>query len=184
MGVSKKKKIIFIIIVVLFLLAAGFDTYYFIGKHNKEVKKTNKEHSLILKNIKANYNTYVKTVNETALYKKEKGKYVLAGSISSNMNLILEDKKIKDYKDEYFKIKDLDYYVKYTSVSKTDEFTYDTRFTNYIPFNKNVVTEAVTRFYDDNGNNLSIKEGIDLPLLINDTDKYYVAYNNQLFYIK
>ena len=184
MGVSKKKKIIFIIIVVLFLLAAGFDTYYFIDKHNKEVKKTNKEHSLILKNIKANYNTYVKIVNETALYKKEKGKYVLAGSISGDMNLILEDKKIKDYKDEYFKIKDLDYYVKYTGVTKIDEFTYDTRFTNYIPFNKNVVTEAVTRFYSDNGDNLSIKEGIDLPLLINDIDKYYVAYNNQLFYIK
>ena len=54
----------------------------------------------------------------------------------------------------------------------------------YIPFNLNVVTENKTILYSDLGNIYTINEGINLPIIIKDTDKYYVEYDNKLLYVK
>ena len=91
-----------------------------------------------------------------------------------------------DKDTKYFSIKDIDgYYIKYIDVDKIDKLTdIDQRYKEYIPFNQNIVTNDITNFYDESGNLIySLKEKFSLPIIIKDTDKYGVEYNNRLLYI-
>lgn len=138
----------------------------------------------IFSNIKANYNQYINVIEEATIYKLEDNKYVPNGSISEGAKLELEEKIIKDYNDIYFKLKYQDNYIKYTSVEPTEEFKRNYTYKNYLPFNINVITNKEAILYSDEGEIYKILEELSLPIIIKETDRYYVEYDNRLLYVK
>jgi hypothetical protein len=141
------------------------------------------------KPIKINYNDYyskyVTTIGEVKLYTKENDGYKEGGVVGSNVELTLNS---DNSNDGYFNVSDFDdkYYVYYKDIKKINELSsIDNRYKEYIVFNNNVVTKDKTEFYDENGNLVySFNEGYSLPIIIKDTDRYGVEFNNRLLYIK
>ncbi len=166
---SKKKKIIITIFVIIILLAIsiGGILYYF---HDQEEK-----YLAYLETIKNNYHSYMVVTKDSKLYDFE---YQEVGSVSKNMYLVLDE--LGDYyQDGYYKLKNNDLYIKYDSVKKTDEKTYDVRYQNYIPFNKSIVTTKDTKMYDGESY-YQVDEEQTLPIIIDDNDYYYVIFDNKL----
>ncbi len=171
------KKIARIIIVLLVVLVSMI--LFFNVRNDQKIKKE----KALIKEIENHYNNYVITNKDSKLYELNNNKYIEIGNISKDIKLILSDIKI-DKNALYFKIEDLDLYISYLDVDKTDEFSYNDRFKNYIPFNLNIKTKDKTNFYDDEDKLVySINKSFDLKVIINDSDKYGVEYNNQLLYI-
>lgn len=142
-------------------------------KNKEDIKRIKKAKIL---EIESHYNKYVITNKDSILYDLNNNK---KGTISKNIELVLES-----INDESFKIKDQDLYIEFSDVEKIDELKGDDRYKNYIPFNINVKTKDVTNFLDENNNIVySIDSSFDLPILIKDTDRYGVVYNNRLLYI-
>lgn len=130
--------------------------------------------------IENSYYKFVLSNKKTTLYSKNLKKL---GSVSKGTYLVLED--ISDnYESEYFKLKYSDMYIKYTDIDKTEEKQQDNRYKNYIPFNKSIITNKDTKLYIDDNTYYTIDKQIELPILINDTDKYYVSFDNKLLYVR
>lgn len=127
-----------------------------------------------------NYNKYVQTKEEVLIYDKDGNEF---GKINKDIKVELDGYYSKN-NNLYYKIKNLDYYLKPNDLEKIDLIEINNRYKKYIVFNKNVVTKNKTIFYDDNGYVYQINKGINLPLIIKDIDKYYVEYNNRLLYVK
>ncbi len=174
------KKYIIMIFVVL-LVAVGLIGYV-LYKDKKEQEDERKKEELRLEtieNIKSHYNKYVVTNKEALIY-DDSNKEV--GKIGNNVQLDLDDVEI-DENTEYFKITSLGYNIKYEDVTSSTDVEVDKRYKKYVVFNENVVTKDVTNFYDDNGLVYSFSKSFDLPIIIKETDRYYVEYDNQLLYI-
>ena len=167
---NKKVLILIILLTIILLLIAG---YLFVNSKDKEEKVNYYDY----------YNQYVITNKEAKIYVKENDGYVESGVIGNSVELVLNE-----YNDnEYFNIKDFDgkYYIYYEDVNKIDSLSeIDGRYKEYIVFNNNVNTSDVTNFYDEDGNLVySLNEGYSLPIIIKDTDRYGVEFNNRLLYI-
>ena len=177
----KLKKGPILVVLLLVLIIGGFFAYKEIT-HKNLMDKLNREQNLVNK-IKAHYNNYVITSKETSLFDAE-GKAV--GKIGANVSITLDELEVtKDTK--VFKIKDFeDTYINYDDVDKIDELPkIDDRYKNYIPFNKNVKTKEETSFYDEDDKLIyTFNKAFDLPIIIKDTDKYGVEFNNRLLYVK
>ena len=175
--VNKRGKVLLIIIflVIIAIIILGYFKY----SNDNKTKLENK-----LKDIKKHYSEYVVTNKEIDLYDKE---YKKVGKIGEKEEITLDEIKI-DSNTEYFKIKDLDneYYVYYKDVSKIDKLTERTkRYKRYIPFNENIITNNETSFYDeDNKLVYKLNKSIDMAIIIKDSDRYGVIYNDRLLYIK
>ena len=108
----------------------------------------------------------------------------LNNKINKDTKIILdEESKIKD---KYYKINDLDYYIKYDSVSKSDEFTYDNEYKtykNYIVYNENIKTKDNYKLYYTDLVSYEISSSDTYPIIIKDDNKYGVEFNSQLYYI-
>ena len=131
-------------------------------------------------NINRYYSKYAQT-NNTKLYKKINNEFKEIGKISNDMVLILDG-----IDGEYFKILDMDYYVSYKDIIKLrvhKKEVVDEYYKNYVPFNENVVTN-ITNLYNEKGLVYSIEESMSLPVIIKETDRYYVTYNDKLYYVK
>ena len=134
------------------------------------------------KEIKKHYNEFVKTNKDAILY-NDKNEEV--GKVGKDVELTLNNIDINE-DTKYFSINDIDgYYVKYTDVDIINKLTdVDQRYKEYIPFNQNVVTSDIANFYDESGNLIySLKKEYSLPIIIKDTDRYGVEFNNRLLYI-
>ncbi len=146
-------------------------------------KMKEKEKHLIT--LKEKYQPYVKTLKNAKLYQKDGETYQEKGLLSTLWELSLEQDFIYDENTLYFPLKDLPYYISYQDIEPIENMTLvDQRYKNYIPFDYNIVTDNKTTFYQDNQVVLEISEGINLPLIINDDDYYYVEYANHLLGIK
>lgn len=170
----KKEKVLKIIIlfVVIFLFAVSI---LVINKINND--KIKEEH---ISYVKEHYSKYSITNKETDIYKLENGKLIKYGKIGKDVKIILSE-----IYDDYYKIEDLNLYIKYSDTDLTDEFAYDDRYNNYVPFNSNLKTKDNTTFLDINGNLVySINTSYDAPIIILDSSMYGVIFNNQLLYIK
>ena len=175
----KNKKIIIIFSIILILVIS---TILILNKINKD--NIEKENKLLLEEIKSHYNEYVKTNNETKLYKKENDNYIEYGKINKEINLTLEEENI-NLDTKYFYIKDLDLYIKYEDVEKIDQYKKSDRYKNYIYFNNNIKTKEKTNFYDMEGNFLyTLNKSFDFKVLIKEDDSYGVVYNDELVFIK
>lgn len=176
-----KNKISFIIVLILSFILAFFLLSFIKGKINSQegmnAADVSKEKE---KNKK--YSKYVITSEPIQLYKKEKGQYVKNGKINKDVRLVLSDNN--NPKSNYYQIDGLDYYIYHKDVNPTLEFSIDSRYKNYIAFNKNVKTKKTTVIYDENDNYIySIDESFDFKVLVMENDKYGVEFNNQLVYI-
>ena len=166
-------------IVLLILVFAIAISVFLKIKSNERIRKE----KVLVKEITTHYNKYVVTNKASKLYDLKNNKYVEAGSVSKDIKLVLTDTAI-DKNSLYFKIEELNLYISYLDVDKIDEFNYDNRYKNYIPFNINVKTKNKVNFLDSDGKIVySINKSLDLPVIIKDTNKYGVSYNNELLYI-
>lgn len=182
---SKKNKIIYILIISILIIVIMVLTltFYKINKHNqKELRKEK-----IKQEIYKHYNEYVITNKETDIYTLQNSKYIKSGKIGEKQEITLESKVIT-HNDKYFKIKNFEqeYYIYYQDVDTIKELSIpDTRHKNYIVYNKNIITKAITNFYDENDTLVySLQSSYNLPIIINKEDKYGVEYNNKLLYVK
>ena len=174
-----KIKIILLIAIILLSLSAISIITYAIYYNYKEQKalEDNLRH---IQKIQDSYHNYVLTTKETNLYNENNE---TLGMVSENMYLELEELE-DNHSSEYFQIKDSNLYIKYTDIIKTEKKNKDeTRYKNYIPFNKSVITNKETKLYIDENTYYIINENINLPIIIDDTDKYYVVYNDSLVYV-
>ena len=166
----KNKKLLKLIIVVIILLGCVMG-YIFIN--NNKIKR---EH---IAYVEEHFNKYSITNKEASIYKLENNKLVEYGKVGENIKLVLDE-----ISKDYYKISNLDLYIKYSDVDKVDEFSYSDRYTKYIPFNVNIKTKDITSFYDENDNLVyTINSSYDFPIIISDTDKYGIEFNNQLLYV-
>ena len=165
--------ILFIIIVISLIISINI----FINKDILSNKKIISKYSDSLEIIN-HYNKYVKVNNESTLYKMENNELKEIGKVNKDINLELDD-----IHKNYYKIKNLNYYIEYKNVDKIDNYEVNDRYKRYVPFNQNAVTTNKTIFYNDKGYAYEIDESISLPIIIKDTDKYYVEYNNSLVYV-
>lgn len=173
---KRKNNKIIIIISLLLIILVGVIIFIYYSKDNVMPILDN------TKEIEKHYNEFVKTNKESILYNEKEEEI---GKIGKDVELTLNNTNI-DKDTIYFSIKDLEgYYIKYIDVDKIDKLTdIDQRYKEYIPFNQNIVTNDITNFYDESGNLIySLKKEFSLPIIIKDTDKYGVEYNNRLLYI-
>lgn len=176
------KKIIIIIPICFLIILIITSGIYLYNKKQEQIELENKK--ILVNKIQSHYNNFVKTNKDTKLYKKNENKYIEYGSISKNVSIELEEEKI-NYKTKYFKIKNLELYIKYNDVDIIESINYNDRYKNYISFNKNIKTKNITRFFDKKLNLLyTINNSFDFNVIINDEGFYGVIYNNQLLYIK
>ena len=178
----KLKKKVYVILLI-FLLMIGGGCYYFINERNIQKKKDDEER--ILSNIKSHYNEFVKVDKDTKLYIKDNDKYIDAGMVYENEELVL-DKIDINLDTKYFPIKDKDYFIAYHDVSKIDKLTEPSdRYKNYIPFNENIVTNSEFTLYDNDKKVITLNEEKEFPIIIKDYEnKYFIEYDNRLLSIK
>ena len=173
------KKYIFLICVIL--LTAICIICFLIFDVNKKTVDTRND------DIKNHYNQYVITNKEAKLYELKDNNYKEVGLISKNIELELLDITI-DENTKYFQINsdELNYYIYYEDVDVINNITaVNNRYKNYIVFNKSIITNDITNFYDENNNLVyKLSKSYTLPIIIMDKDKYGVEFNNRLLYIK
>ena len=184
----KKKAKIIIIAIIIVLLAGLSGTYIYIYNKNKNeelIKIKNEEERK--KTIESNYSTHVITNKKSILYELKDKKFIKTDNfVTKDIQLELEEIDVKTYKENYIKIKNIDYYISYKDIVKDTDFKEtikDHRYKNYIPFNENVVLKDKYKLFVANDIYYELDDELSLPILIKDTDKYYIEYDNKLVYI-
>lgn len=174
---KKKKMVVILVVVSIVLVLIGCTGIYFMLK--------NKDKEVIKINYNDYYSKYVITNKDSKIYIKNNSEYNEVGIIGNNIELTLNS---ENDNDGYFNINDFDskYYIYYEDINKIDELSsIDDRYKEYIVFNNNIVTKDKTSFYSEDGELIySFNEGYSLPIIIKDSDKYGVEFNNRLLYIK
>lgn len=175
---DKTQIILSIVAILLSLLIIAIIVCVGYNRYKEELILENKLKEI--QEIKNSYNNYVLTTKETDLYNEDNE---ISGKVSANMYFELEELQ-DDQVDEYFKIKNSNLYIKYTDITKTEkENKEETRYKNYIPFNKSVITDDKTKLYIDENTYYIINENINLPIIVDEIDRYYVFYNDKLVYV-
>ncbi len=135
--------------------------------------------------IKAHYNEIVKVNKTSDIYLKEENEYVKAGTLEKDFELTLNEIKITN-ETKYFEftLENNTYYIEYENVEKLDTLKeVDTRYKNYVLFNENIKSEESINLYQDETLMLTLSSGIDKAIVRKDDGKYYVEYNNDLYYV-
>lgn len=153
---------------------------YTLNKVNLKNEKETKE--LLIKNIKNNYNQFIKVKDDTEIYGLIDNEYVKVGSLSKNNEFELDVITTED--NEYFRIKNTDYYLKYTDVTPIEALTkIDTRYQNFIAFAENIIITPNSKITDENNNYLSLNTEISVPIIIKEENKYGFEYLGKLYYV-
>ena len=180
---NKSKWVIFIVVILIIISPL----YYICSMRSKSLSASNEkvpEEKISLNDIKNNYNDYVKLINNSSIYIKDEDNYIEFSNIVGEVEVTLD----ANYEiiDEYFKIKDSDYYVKYDSVLKIDnlsdlsgEYKY---YENYIPYNENIILNDKSKLFVDEVNYYEVNGG-SYPLIIKDNGRYGIEFNNRLVYV-
>lgn len=178
-----KKSVLFVIIVATAVGSLSFFCFLRV-KHDRDIKRQVKEEREELKqDITKHYSETVKTLRKASLYEKVGSKYVKIGDISKDEIINLEKEKIT-YKTKYFLIKDLDIYISYKDVSKTEEERQvDLRYKNYLPYNLNVISKDDVHLYRDDKVVYQLNKKIEAPIIVKDDAGYYVDYLGELLFI-
>lgn len=170
------------IIITLLCVLIGFSVIFF-GKNLLNNKSSNKKNDVKTNkiDITANYNEYVLVNDNTDIYNKKLKKI---GTISKDTKVLLDDKK--EIKDNYYKLKNADIYIKYDSVKKSDPFTYDNEYKtykNYIVYNENLTTKNNYKLLISDTTYYEFNNSDTYKIIIKDENKYGVEFNDQLYYI-
>ena len=178
-----KKSVLFVITVATAVGSLSFFCFLRV-KHDRDIKRQVKEEREELKqDITKHYSETVKTLRKASLYEKAGSKYVKIGDISKDEIINLEKEKIT-YKTKYFLIKDLDIYISYKDVSKTEEERQvDLRYKNYLPYNLNVISKDDVHLYRDDKVVYQLNKKIEAPIIVKDDAGYYIDYLGELLFI-
>lgn len=181
---TNKKRIVAVILILLSIICF-FSCIVFKNIQEKQmIREQQEKHEKLLDDIKSSYNKYVKTNKEAKLYDFVDGQYIEIGSVGKDIELTLKDIE-PTIETKYFLIENINLYINYKDLEVIEKLTLkDDVYKNYIVFNENIVTKDLTTFYNENGFVYKINKSVDLPIIIKDTDKYYVEYNNELLYVK
>mgnify|MGYP003427226835 FL=1 len=178
-----------LVLLAIALALAGALWYFNYDKETKAKKaQIAKEQEALVEVVKTHYSKKVVTSRVTGLYQKIDNQFELRGSIGKNLEVNLWGLEIGKG-DEYFPLADLPgYFINYKDVMPKDETQpsafVDTRFNSLIPFDQNVVTTNKTDFYQYDGSiYVSLYEGVNLPLIVNEDAKYGVSYLGRLLWI-
>ena len=176
-----KKKNILIILVLLLLIILCLLLSYIITK-DKQHKMQLQDYQNKLNTIRVSYNNYV-NIKGANIYELEGNNYIKKGIIN-NIDVILEDIDINNYQEEYFKLKNIDYYVNYKDITKIDNINIDNRYKNYIVYNENVIIPPNTKMSLNDSSYYQVDNELSLPIIIKEDNKYYVEYDNRLVYVE
>lgn len=176
----KKKNIVIVLLFLILLVLGLLFGFILINKNRKEKELQNYQNKLDM--IRSSYNKYV-NVSEANIYVLENGEYINSGVIN-NIDIELEDVDIANYKDEYYKFKNLEYYVNYHDINKIDNIEINYRYKNYIVYNENILLDNNTKLYLNEDSFYQIDSELSMPIIIKDSDRYYVEYDNRLVYVK
>lgn len=170
------KKIVVIIIgsiiLTLVLIIGGY-----LGMMYLKKQKANQK---LIQEIQAHYGEWV-SIEHGNLYCKNAREFEKCGNIENSIEIPLENTKIENIQNQYFKIKDTSYYLLYTEVTPVKNKQVVTP--NYIPFNQNIKTKENTNLYQNGKLVLSIPQEMEFPIYYQDQDNYYVNYLDQFFAI-
>ncbi len=175
----KKKPLLILILFIIIIINGVFFGIKFLKKSSVSIDSN--QDTQILDVINSHYNKYVKIINDSTIYNDELKEI---GKIYKDEKVELEESDITN-QTKYFKIKNLGL-INYESVSPIDEIgEYDTRFKNYLPFNKNIVTNDKFTLYDNDKKVITLYNEMDFPIIINDYEnRYYIEYQDRLLNIK
>ena len=184
---KNKPKKMYVICIIILLIVIILSLVLFLLFRTEDKKEESNNKIQVLENIKSHYNQYVVTNKEVKIYELNNDSYKEVGYISKNIELELLDININE-NTKYFQINsnDLNYYIYYEDVDVINNITsVSNRYKNYIVFNKSIITNDITNFYDENNNLVyKLNKSYTLPIIIMDNDKYGVEFNNRLLYIK
>ena len=110
--------VVFIFGSILVVLAIFLGSQYLRKKNEQE--KVNE--------IRKHYALMVKTSASKKLYQKEKGQYVEVGTVAEEIYLPLEEMKIDDSTDTFFKISGVDYYIDLPTLDESPKLIENTCF--------------------------------------------------------
>ena len=170
---------------ILFILISCILLVFWYQKREEE----NKDIKIIatkvdLEKVKNQYHDFVLLKDGASLYTKDGEKYQKISTVHGNVELSLDS----NYQivDEYFKLLDSDYYVRYVDVNgiealtaKVGEYKY---YHNYIVYNENVVLTDDAKLYVDDASYYEV-DGGSYPIIIKDTDRYGIEFNHSLVYV-
>ena len=187
---NNKKKIIVIIILILVLIIGGVIGFFGYKKYTDEKKqqelleKKRKEEEKLLNDIKNSYSENVITNKDSKLYVLKDNKYEESGSITKDSYIELAQKGELELTDKYFKLSNLDYYIYYQDVTPTEKQIIDNHYKNYVPFDFDIVTGDTTNFYLGDKLIYTINSSLQLPVIIDEDNYYYVEFDNRLYMVK
>lgn len=186
---KSKKRLIIILCILILIIVGGIGGGLYYQNYKAEQariaqEKKEKEEKELLEDIANHYSEYVTTNKDAKLYKLENKKYTEIGQVSKDSYITLEQKGEFSINEQYFKILNLDYYVFYKDITPNEEQEIDDDYKNYVPFDFDIVTKKPTNFYLEDTLVYSVNDSFQLPVIINDTDSYYVEFDDRLFKIK
>lgn len=181
---KKKKNTLIVLMSLVIICAIGYYLYNHVQERNELLQE--EKHYL---DIVSHYNRLVVTNKDIDLYQKKDNKFIKVGTVKDNEVLSLIEKELT-YQDDFLEVSTFDnnYYINYQDVDvfvdNSLELTNE-RYKNYIPFNENVITNDITSFYDENDNLVyKLNKSYELEIIVKDSDKYGVEFNNKLLYVK
>ena len=166
-----KPKIIFILLSLLCIIIIIFCIVY----KNKK----------IIDDYKSYYSSSAIIKKGSKIYSKDHNEYKNIGMVKQDLHLLLDEVEDFSKSKGYFKISNSEYYIYYKDC-KENEFIndYKSYFNQYLLFNKNVVTKNRTVFYMNDNEIFNLNDGVNLPLLFQDSNYYYVKYFDNIFQIE
>ena len=164
----KVKKMPFIIFLMFIVIIAVI--FLFINGKEKQTKDITSE-------IKKHYSNYVQTKENVKIYDKKEN---VIGEVSSVI-LKLKNQKITN-KTKYFYAENIDAYISYKDVRKTDK-TPDNTKKEYIPFNMEINVEKNAKIYENEKSYYKFNKEIKMNPIKIDQGNYYFLLNESLVYI-
>ena len=167
--------------VVVILLGVGF-VFKYLNDDIKHTKSTVKSETKIDTILQA-YSEKVITLKNTVLYILDSKSYKAIGEIQAGTNLFLEIIE-PTLKDNYFKIKGTEYYVEHHDVEPIEDIQVDRHYKNYLPMNKNIVTNDQFSLYLNDKLAMGVSSSSLFSVIMFGDDEYFVEFNDQLMIIK
>lgn len=174
---KKRKKVLLICLIISVIIVAVVSGFVIYNK----VKEKQEAERLITK-IKNSYAPYVSATKDKKIYSLKDNKYNEIGTISKDAVVPLIKKDVKSTADIYYKIKDSEYYIDYKSLKEVKDFEIDSSLDHYVVVNN--IKSNPTNLYQDDKLMISLDKELEFDVLLKDSDKYYVKYLNDYYYIK
>lgn len=173
---KKKKKIIIVVLILILIIGLCIGSFI-IYTNIKQTQETNK----LINEIKNSYAPLVTTTKTKKIYTLKDNNYQEIGTISKDTTISLIKKDVKNKTDIYYQIKDSNYYIDYKNLKETKQKEID-YLDNYLI--TTIIKTNPTNLYQNEELKISTNEMLEFDVLLKDSNKYYVRYLNDIYYIK